>query len=745
MKNQRFKNYPKQKLIGRGLLSATFILGGFLFALIIVPSAQLINTVSTKQPVALAYESCKVFTDSTHSDVKECTPNENGTGQCDNHSPSHCTRNCNSSLPGCADAFCDFAINNSNTGRTLSEMRDPLGINLCDTKNTVVGGRQNGVNYNETTYRYTWQCESQTGHTIGCGANKIIDAACGSANGTTGTTAPSGAELCATGIVSSQGVIGIGPWNWTCNGINNGGTANCTKGVTVVPKYSCSGANCISDANGSYTNSWCDSQCSAATQYYTCSGSSCVATSTNTGITDPNCNNSCSAATTKYSCSGAYCVADANGTFTDSTCNNSCSAANTGYYCTSSSACTYGVIPDGKYGFTSLSTCQSYASSLCPTSCTPQNGVCGSANNKATGTAPTSGLCNAGTPSNVTGTGTTWNWSCAAVNSCGTAASCSAPKTCDMTSKTLSLISNPTSGSTIVTGTSVSFTLSQTGLSYKTMDFGDGTVVSTPSVTSTMNHIYTNTTSGNMIYTAKVTANDPSYPSDPNCVTTKTVNIVVSPTPPKSCTINLLANGVKTLLLPADAGGNVKFTGTGTGDINDYVLAYPASIFPDYHNAGTLTATPVTVGPEKLYTKSANPILTGRYYEGAMMKEVAKCDSNSPVATTITVPTTPVMSCKAEPASGKAPSPVHFTVTSRGFDATSVPYQFNMDDPNDWNSWKNNAAGNVWYTFAKDGTYHPAVRHPSYNSNQLVPCYVGSGLTILPPAGGSSHEEAPGN
>jgi hypothetical protein len=53
------------------------------------------------------------------------------------------------------------------------------------------------------------------------------------------------------------------------------------------------------------------------------------------------------------------------------------------------------------------------------------NGACGPANGVPTSTAPTSGLCSAGSPSAVTGTGP-WNWRCYGSNG-GTTASCSAP------------------------------------------------------------------------------------------------------------------------------------------------------------------------------------------------------------------------------------------------------------------------------------------------------------------------------
>src|ERR1700752_1086560 len=45
----------------------------------------------------------------------------------------------------------------------------------------------------------------------------------------------------------------------------------------------------------------------------------------------------------------------------------------------------------------------------------PINGTCGSANGVAVNSAPTSGLCSAGTASSVSGSGP-WDWSCAGSN-----------------------------------------------------------------------------------------------------------------------------------------------------------------------------------------------------------------------------------------------------------------------------------------------------------------------------------------
>jgi hypothetical protein len=52
-----------------------------------------------------------------------------------------------------------------------------------------------------------------------------VNGACGAANGTTATVAPS-ANLCSAGTASA--VTGAGPWTWQCTGSNGGTTSSCT-------------------------------------------------------------------------------------------------------------------------------------------------------------------------------------------------------------------------------------------------------------------------------------------------------------------------------------------------------------------------------------------------------------------------------------------------------------------------------------------------------------------------------------
>lgn len=91
----------------------------------------------------------------------------------------------------------------------------------------VVTGLTNG-----TAYSFVVQAISAAG----LGATSVesiavtpvappVNGACGTANGTLVTVAPS-TNLCVTGTASS--VTGTGPWSWTCDGANGGTTASCS-------------------------------------------------------------------------------------------------------------------------------------------------------------------------------------------------------------------------------------------------------------------------------------------------------------------------------------------------------------------------------------------------------------------------------------------------------------------------------------------------------------------------------------
>jgi outer membrane protein OmpA-like peptidoglycan-associated protein len=82
---------------------------------------------------------------------------------------------------------------------------------------------------------WAWSCSGNNGGGVGsCSANKIVppkppgvavNGLCGAANGRTTSAQPTD-NLCASGVLS--GVVGNGPWNWSCSGENGGMTTSCT-------------------------------------------------------------------------------------------------------------------------------------------------------------------------------------------------------------------------------------------------------------------------------------------------------------------------------------------------------------------------------------------------------------------------------------------------------------------------------------------------------------------------------------
>lgn len=72
---------------------------------------------------------------------------------------------------------------------------------------------------------WLWSCNGENGGaTVSCRANMAVDASCGAAHGSQFTDAP-GKGLCAKGRASL--VTGEGPWHWTCMGADGGQTVSC--------------------------------------------------------------------------------------------------------------------------------------------------------------------------------------------------------------------------------------------------------------------------------------------------------------------------------------------------------------------------------------------------------------------------------------------------------------------------------------------------------------------------------------
>jgi len=168
----------------------------------------------------------------------------------------------------------------------------------------------------------------------------------------------------------------------TCTSPGNGCYANdntCGKscGGGGTQHYSCSGTgnSCALDSSGAYTDSNCDNSCSGGPTYYSCSGSgnSCVADPQGT-YSDPSCGGFCTVPpVTYYSCSGSSCEASStctsagNGCYAgDKTCNNSCGGGGTTYY-----SCTTGCSAIDPTCTSASSNCY-VSSATCNSSCPPE-------------------------------------------------------------------------------------------------------------------------------------------------------------------------------------------------------------------------------------------------------------------------------------------------------------------------------------------------------------------------------------
>ena len=114
-------------------------------------------------------------------------------------------------------------------------------------------------------------------------ATTQVNGACGSANGTTVSTAPA-SNLCSVGTAS--GVVGTGPWNWVCSS-SSGTTASCVaaKAEVAAPTatLTTNGAltNAIIESNGTIINAW--SSTGADQWSSTIAMSGCYNTNLNTG------------------------------------------------------------------------------------------------------------------------------------------------------------------------------------------------------------------------------------------------------------------------------------------------------------------------------------------------------------------------------------------------------------------------------------------------------------------------------
>jgi prepilin-type N-terminal cleavage/methylation domain-containing protein len=356
-------------------------------------------------------------------------------------------------LPTALESFLASIPNDPNSGSSYRYISNGVGCTLyatlsngsvyqyrCDTNQIsnvfpVDGfcGASNGSNLNSipiidfcalgiaTTVSgsgpWAWSCVGlNTGATVDCVANNIVNGSCGTSNGSNLNSIPS-TNLCALGTATA--VSGSGPWSWTCAGANTGLTDSCS--ANKIINGSCGLSN-GSNLNSIPTTNLCNAGNSSAVSgagpwTWTCAGA-------NTGSTD--------------SCSANKII------------NGSCGSSNGQNLSSTPSAnlCTLGTASSVGSSSTDFSwTCTGLYTGT-TASCSANliiNGYCGSSNGGVFNSIPTTNLCNAGTSSAVSGSGP-WTWNCYGLNT-GSTASCSAIKKY--------LCGNTNNGISLCTGTVV--------------------------------------------------------------------------------------------------------------------------------------------------------------------------------------------------------------------------------------------------------------------------------------------------
>ena len=260
---------------------------------------------------------------------------------------------------------------------------------------------------------WIWTCNGGNGGTndTSCYANKTvtrIDAACGSANGSTVSSAPT-ANLCAAGSATEP--TGSGPWSWSCIGIGGGRSViGCYANRAIVPIDGACGSAKGTTVSSVPTTNLCSAG-SATTRtgsgpwYWNCIGS-------NGGTNDSSCYANKAATPINGTCGSAK------GTTLSSQPTANLCAAGSATVPTGNGPWYWGC--SGAYGGSSDSSCYALKGTLI-------NGACGSAKGITVSSKPAANLCAAGSATAPTGTGP-WYWSCSGAYGGTTDNSCYANK-----------------------------------------------------------------------------------------------------------------------------------------------------------------------------------------------------------------------------------------------------------------------------------------------------------------------------
>ncbi len=316
----------------------------------------------------------------------------------------------------------------------VSSITAPDNATLCSSGNPV--------SLTQVGSNWTWQCEGSEVPNISCSTNTVVGT-CGTANGTTSTTAPS-ANLCATGTASTV-VDASGKFSWTCNGSASTSPASCEATKNECTKTDVDAAFLLGVMNHSNQMDTISILCPAGQQVKALY-SGYVLVGPNVNIAGNFTNNFYTSASAANNAASTYCEPKP----------VSCGGGGTSEppgggggapICGTSNGQTFGAVPTNGLcnpgtasavttGANYSWTCSSGTASVsCSANKTPVVGVCGSSAGQTFTSAPNTGLCSTGTASAVGTSGSTFNWTCQ--GDMGTAAtSCTATKQVTVAEKT---------------------------------------------------------------------------------------------------------------------------------------------------------------------------------------------------------------------------------------------------------------------------------------------------------------------
>jgi len=261
------------------------------------------------------------------------------------------------------------------------------------------------------------------------GSAPSTDGVCGSSNGGSFDTEPTN-NLCSTGTPGS--VSGIGPWSWSCTGINGGSSANCSANIntyTVTPSTGSGGgiapATPQTVAYGDSTSFTLtpDAGYSIGSITGTCGGSLSGNSYTTNAIIG-NCSVSAVftinsfIVSTNAGSGGSINPLSATVNYNGSTSFNIVS--DSGYIIDVVSGCD-GSLSGNTYTTGSITAACAVAASFIPA---PIDASCGTTHGSDLDRTPSENLCSVGTAGAVSGTGP-WSWSCQGLHG-GSDSNCSA-------------------------------------------------------------------------------------------------------------------------------------------------------------------------------------------------------------------------------------------------------------------------------------------------------------------------------